>query len=280
MMELLALPPVQRAVVAVLVAGLSFPIVGVVVVHLNLITMRFALMHGALLGGALGLVLGLPPLLATAAVGLVLVAAIGTVSRRSGINLGAVTGVAMAVTVAAAAALAYRLDLPARDALSILWGNVFALRDIDLVATIALAACIGGALVLGRRQLVVLLFDRDVAKTTGVAERVWYYGILVAVALTVAVAMRLVGALLLDVLLLLPALAAGRIARSMRGMFVLAGLFGLGSAAAGFALALAIDLPVSTGVAAAGVTVFVASVGCTASGKRNSVERTRRVGAE
>ena len=257
MIELLSLPPIQRALATILCAGISFPIVGVVVVHLNLITLRFAMMHGAILGGAIGLALGIHPLPATAVIGLVMVVALGHASRRSGINLGALAGVAMAVTVAIVAALVYRIDLPARDTLSILWGNIYALRDIDLALTATLTVAIIIILVAGRLSIMAVLYDRETARTAGVAEAAWYYGILIVVAFTVALAMRLVGALLLDVLLLLPALAAGRIARSMRGLFVTAAVVGLVATAAGFFLSLAADLPASSGVAAASLLLFL-----------------------
>ena len=60
--------------------------------------------------------------------------------------------------------------------------------------------------------------------------------------------MRLIGALLLDAILLLPAILAGYFAKSMKGMFFYAAGFGLFSGAAGFFLSLAIDIPASSGV--------------------------------
>jgi zinc transport system permease protein len=60
--------------------------------------------------------------------------------------------------------------------------------------------------------------------------------------------MKLIGALLLDAILLLPAILAMALARSVRGLFLLAAAAGLAVAAAGFAVALVIDLPASAGV--------------------------------
>jgi zinc transport system permease protein len=60
--------------------------------------------------------------------------------------------------------------------------------------------------------------------------------------------MKLIGALLLDAILLLPAILAMALARSVRGLFLLAAAAGLAVAAAGFAVALLVDLPASAGV--------------------------------
>jgi zinc transport system permease protein len=75
---LLLLPPVQRAVLALIIAGAIFPIAGVWIVGLNILPVRFAMMHIALLGIALGLLLGADPGL----VGLILCGLTGVALAR------------------------------------------------------------------------------------------------------------------------------------------------------------------------------------------------------
>ena len=256
---MLAYPPVLRGLLALAVAGLSFPLTGVLVLRMNLITLRFALMHAALLGGAASIAFGIHPTPATLVVSALLVALMGRIARRSGAGLGPVTTMIMAVSVAAAAAITYRYDVPARDTLAILWGNIYALRPVDLWTT----AVFGGALIAAawtlRRQLSAMMLSSEIAFVSGMNEKALYYGVLFGVALTVGVAMRLLGALMLDVLLLLPALAAGQVARAVRSLFALSMVFGLVAAVTGFFLSLAVDVPASTGVAAAGVVILIAT---------------------
>jgi zinc transport system permease protein len=61
--QTLTYPFMQHAVIAILFAGIAFPMIGVSVISLNLIPLRFAMMHIALLGGAVGLFLKVDPLL-------------------------------------------------------------------------------------------------------------------------------------------------------------------------------------------------------------------------
>ena len=61
--ELLQLVPVQRAGIALLLAAVALPVVGVVIVGLDIMPVRFAMMHVALLGIAVGLLTGLDPML-------------------------------------------------------------------------------------------------------------------------------------------------------------------------------------------------------------------------
>lgn len=258
---MLGYPPVLRGLLALAFAGVSFPLAGILVLRMNLITMRFALMHGALLGGAIGLALGIHPLIATIAVNGVMVALIGRLARQERAELGAVTTMIMVVAVALAAAVSYRFSVPAKDSLVILWGDVFALRPFDLVITGVFSVAVILVVVIAHRPLIAVLYDREVAVVSGVNESFAYYAVLFGVATTIAVAMRLLGALLLDVLVILPALIALRLATSARATFLIASVVGFAAAVGGFFLSLWIDIPASTGVAIVGVAVLAVSMG-------------------
>lgn len=255
-MSLLAYPPILRGLLALLVAGLAFPLTGVLVVRMNLITLRFAMMHTALLGGAAAIALGLHPTATTVVLTVLLVALIGRVARRTGAGLGPVTTMLMALTVAGAAALTYRFNVPARDTLSILWGNIYALRPVDLWVTLGFALVLAAVTWWHRRGLAAMMYSPEIAFVSGMNEKALYYGVLFGVAITVGVAMRLLGALMLDVLLLLPALVAGQLARSVRGLFAWAMAAGIVAAAGGFFISLGIDIPASAGVAAVSVVLL------------------------
>jgi zinc transport system permease protein len=58
----LHLPFVQHALIGVLFAGIAFPLIGVFIILLDLVPLRFAMMHVALLGGAVGLFLKIDPM--------------------------------------------------------------------------------------------------------------------------------------------------------------------------------------------------------------------------
>src|SRR5690606_15000611 len=102
------------------------------------------------------------------------------------------------------------------------------------------------------RELQAVLYHRELATALGVPARLVWYGILGLTGAAVAVAIRLVGALLVDALLLLPAMAALPLARSLAGAFVLTSTFGLLAALAGAAASLAFDWPIGASVGAAG----------------------------
>ena len=243
-----ALTPIVRGFAVLMLAGAFFPLTGVFILRLNLITLRFMLMHGTLLGGAIALGFGLEPLYLGLVINLVLILAVAQISRRSGTNVGHITTFFMVLTIGLAFAVMYRMKVPAKDALSILWGSLFALSRTDAIATVGFSLAIGCFVLLLFRPLKAILFDREVALTSGVREGMLYNVILIFTGLTVAFAMKLIGALLLDALLLLPAIIASFFARSIRQMFLLSGCIGLICGITGFFSSLALDIPASSGV--------------------------------
>ena len=60
LLPIFMLPPVFRGGIALIVSGACFPLCGVMVLRLQLVPLRYMLMHGVILGGALALAFSLP----------------------------------------------------------------------------------------------------------------------------------------------------------------------------------------------------------------------------
>ena len=255
-----AYAPVARGFLALTAAGVSFPLIGVFVLRLNLVPLRFALMHGALLGGAAALASGIDPLAAGIAVDLALVFVISPLSRRSGLRESHVSTLFMVLTVGLAFAVVYKADVPAQDAFSIFWGSLYALTRLDLALVASFSVLIAGFVAVQFRRITAVLYSREIAFTSGVPERALTNAIMALTGVTVAFGMKLIGALLLDSILLLPAIAATFFARSVKGLFVIASAAGLVSAAIGFFVSLAFDLPASSAVTVVSALLLCAGI--------------------
>lgn len=242
LVDLLALPVIQRSGLALLVAGLFLPLVGVLIVGLDILTVRFAVMHVALLGLALGLWIGVDPSL----LALVLCGVVGTAIAPLAGRPGGLSGpMGLLMTIAAALALLVLAvsGVNANDSFSLLWGSILATRPADLALLVVLCVAVVGWFVRGRRSIGLLLFDREVAACSGVAVGAFTAAALFGVSVSIAASIRLTGALLIDSLTILPALAARNLASSLTSMAWTAVGIGLAGNVAGFLLALVLDLP-------------------------------------
>lgn len=240
--ELLALPSIQRSFVAVVIAGAALPVAGVFIVGLDVIPLRFAMMHVALLGIALGLWIGVDGTLAGLLLCAVVGAALAPLAGRPA-GLSGPTGFVMTMAIAAALLVLSVSGVNANGAFALLWGSILATRWLDLALLVAVAALMLGVYALRRRQLALLLFDRDLATCSGVRVAGLTTVLLVAVAVATASAVRLTGALLVDAVTLLPALAARNLAVSLHSAVRWAMAIGLVGNVAGFLFALLLDQP-------------------------------------
>lgn len=240
--ELLQLLPVQRAGLALLLAAVGLPVIGVVIVGLDIMPVRFAMMHVALLGIAIGMLTGLDPMLCALVACALAGAGVAPLARTPD-GLSGAMGLLMSLAVAAALLVLAVSGVNASGAFALLWGSILSVGTADLVVLGALAVLVPGLFWWRRRDVALLLYDRELAQCSGVAVSKLTLLLLVLVAVSVAGALKLTGALLVDALTLLPALAARRLGTSLVSITAWAVGIGIAVNLTGFLLALWLDLP-------------------------------------
>jgi ABC-type Mn2+/Zn2+ transport systems, permease components len=270
-LELIALAPVQRGFFAFLVAGMTFPIVGVFIVVLDLVTLRFTLMHGALLGGVLGILFGVDGLLVSLGITVIIASLLGPASSRLKIDISNSSALFMIATVALAFLIIDKAHIAALDAFSVFWGSIYALSPGDVVIVCLTAAMIVGFLLFNRRRITAVLFDRDIAFSVGVRSAAFINAIIVITGVVIAVLMKLIGALLVDCLLILPALGAVSLAKSMKQLFGLSVLLGFVSSLIGFIVSLVVQIQPSQAVTFVSLALLALMHGGQAIRNRRSV---------
>ncbi|WP_406102743.1 metal ABC transporter permease [Streptomyces sp. NBC_01003] len=240
--QLLQLIPVQRAGFALLLAAVGLPVIGVVIVGLDIMPVRFAMMHVALLGIALGLLTGLDPMLCALLACALAGAGVAPLARTPD-GLSGAMGLLMSLAIAAALLVLAVSGVNAQGAFALLWGSILSVGTADLWLLGALAVFVPALFWWRRRDLALLLYDRELALTSGVHVDRLTLLLLVLVAVSVAGAIKLTGALLVDALTLLPALAARRLGTSLKSITAWAVCIGVVVNLTGFLLALLLDWP-------------------------------------
>lgn len=240
--ELFLLAPVQRAMAATIIAGAGLPIVGVWILGLDIVPLRFAMMHVALFGMALGTLLQVEPL----ALAMLLCAASGAAlaplaSRPEG--LAGPIGLLMTLSIALALLMLSVAGVSASAAFELLWGSVLAMRSVDLIALAIVVAVLAGFQVRFHSSLRLLLYDRELALCSGVRVGALTVGLLALMAIAIGASIKLTGALLVDAVTLLPALAARNLGHSFNAILAWATAIGAAGSAAGFVLTLWVDQP-------------------------------------
>jgi len=239
---LFELPVVRRSALALLIASIGLPVVGVLMVGLDVIPVRFAVMHTALLGVALGLVFGFDPVVGAVAVSAIAVMALAPLAGRPG-GLSGPMGLLMTLAIAAALLVLSISGVNATGAFELLWGSILATRPSDVILLLIITLAVLGLFFARRRAIGLLLFDRETAICAGIGVGALTVACLGLTAVAIAGSIRLTGALLVDAVTLLPAVAARNLARSFTSMVAWAIAVGVVGNGIGFVIALWIDLP-------------------------------------
>lgn len=246
--DLLTIPTFRRAIVLLLATGASFPLVGVALLKLDLVPARFAVLHAAVLGAIVVTGLGGPPLLGalggSVATGLV----VTRLALRSKGTPSGILAAIMSLSLALAFVAASWLDLTALQALSLLWGDPLGATRFDAVAVLALCAVLLAAVAIFYKDVELIVYSPRLARDLGYPVALLYGTIVTVACVAIAIAMRLTGALLVDGITVLPALAATFLARSFHATLALSVAFGLAANLSGLALAVALDLPASAAI--------------------------------
>lgn len=243
-MELLDYAFMQRALLAAVLVGVTGPAIGIYLVQRRQPLMGDGIGHIAMTGVGLGFLLNTSPVwMATAvsALGAVLMELIRWYGRTRGdialamLFYGGMAGGVMFVNLAPGGSNA--------NLSSYLFGSLSTVAPEDVLAISVLAAFVVAVTLGLRRQLFAVSQDEEFARVTGLPVRALNLLVAVTAAVTVTVAMRVVGLILVSALMVVPVAAAQQLTRSFAATFAIAVALGIGSTVGGTVTSYYQDVP-------------------------------------
>ncbi|UKJ73908.1 zinc ABC transporter permease subunit ZnuB [Azospirillum brasilense] len=218
------------------------------------------LAHSALLGVALGFLLGVNPLIGVVGVCVALALALVGLQRRRALATDTVLGILSHSSLSLGLVAIAFLETLRVDLVAYLFGDILSVTTGDLGWIYAGgAAALGGLLLLWRRLLAVTV-DEDLARVEGMPVEALRLAFMLLIALVIAAAMKIVGILLITSLLIIPAAAARRFSRTPEAMAALASVFGIAAVLGGLLSSLNWDLPGGPSIVVAAAALFLASM--------------------
>jgi len=260
MPEILTYDFMQRALVAAFLVGLAAPMVGVFLVQRRLSLIGDGMGHVALAGVAVGVVTGQAPVL-TALVFAVLAAVVIELVRARGRTSGDVAlavmfygGIALGVVV-----IGTSVDGTPTNLDSFLFGAISTTTDTDLKVFAALAFVVVTLTWALRPRLFAVANDEEYARATGMRVTALNITLAVLTAVTVVVAMRVVGLLLISALMIVPNATAQLIAGSFRSAIRMAVAVGVVCSVGGVTTSFYADTPTGGTIVLLAIALFLAA---------------------
>lgn len=254
-------PFVWRALVAALGVALVAAPLGCFVVWRRMAYFGDTLSHAALLGVALGVVADLEPMLGVLAAALVTGTALVGLQRFGELAVDTLLGILAHATLALGVVVLSFVESVRVDLFAYLFGDILAVGAADLAWILAGGAVVLAALAALWRPLMAMTVHADLARVEGVPVTAVRLAFVLLLAIVVAVAMRIVGILLITSLLVIPPATARRLARAPVQMAVLAAALAAVAVTAGLAASLAWDTPAGPSMVVASAALFVATLG-------------------
>jgi zinc transport system permease protein len=270
-----------RALLGALITGAAAPAIGVYLVQRRLSLIGDGLGHVALTGVGLGLLLHTSPVLMAvlaAAAGAVVIELVRERGRTSGdialsmLFYGGISGGVVLVNLSD--------EGSSRSLVTYLFGSPLTTSRQDLTVMLILGVAVLAVAVLLRPWLFAVCHDEEYARVSGLPVRTLNLILAVTTAVTVTVAMRAVGLLLVSALMVVPVATAQQMTRGFRATMLAAIGLGLLVSGGGVWLSTAIDTgPGATVVLLAIAGFFVITVGAAAVRAARGA-RHRSAGAE
>lgn len=248
-----------RALIAGALVGYLAANLGVFVILKKMSFFSEAIAHSSLTGIALGLLLGINPLLGAVGFSIVIALGIASLANRRAVSMDTLIGVffstAMALGVIIIGQLrGYRVDL-----FGYLFGDILGVSRADVVMIGALAVVTVILLFVFFRVWAKIAFHRDLARVEGIKVELHDRLFITVLALVVALGIKLVGAVLIGPLVIIPAAAAKNASWNLRSMFLLSSIFGLAAAVIGLILSYFINTASGPTIVLVAAAIFALS---------------------
>lgn len=233
---MLELPFMQRALIAAVLVGICAPAVGIYIVQRKMSLLGDGIGHIAFAGVGLGVLTGTSPILmavVVSVIGAILTELVRARAKTSGdlalaiLFYGGIAAGALMISMQSGSNVSVQ---------SFLFGSILTVNREDLIIISTLAVLVVLVTIGMRRVLLAVSHDDEFARVGGVPVNWVNVMIAVTAALTVSVAMRVVGLLLVSALMVLPVAASSQLARSFTATQAGAIAFGVTVAVAGVLL--------------------------------------------
>ncbi len=215
----------QAALITSILVGVMSGVIGSFIILRGLSLMGDAISHAVLPGVAVAYMLGINLLLGASIFGILAAMLIGYVASHSKLK----NDTAIGIVFSAFYALGFVLISLAESSSNlhhILFGNVLAVSDRDLITTTCVLIAVILFIVIFYKELLITSFDETFARTYGLRTQMVHYALMLMLTLVTVSSLQTVGIILVVAMLITPAATAFLWTNKLHWMLVDSAIFG------------------------------------------------------
>jgi len=247
----------QRAVLAGVMSAIISGTIGAFLVQRRLSLLADSLAHTSFGGIALGLFLGVNPLLSALIVSILGATTLSELRRRTTLTGDAMTAVIFSSGLALGVIVVSLGRGFTVNVFGFLFGSILLVGFDDLLVTTLIMLSVLLGIGLFYKELVYMIFDEDSARASGVPVTALDYLLIGLASAAVVGSIRAVGVLLVSALIVMPNLAAASIARSFKESILVAEAFSVISVLIGILVSFHLNLAGGAAIALSAILIYV-----------------------
>lgn len=246
----------RRAFIVGILLAVIIPCIGIIVVLKRLSMIGDALSHTSLAGVAAGLIMGINPILG--AVTACIAAALGIEFIRK--KIPKFSEMSIAIVMSAGIGLAGVLSGHVKNAAnfnSFLFGSIVSISDFEMILVAGISCIVMLAFILLYKELFYIALDERAARLAGIPVAVINFIFTILTAVTVSVAARTVGALIVSSMMVVPVACAMQVGKSYRQTVIYGVIFAVAFTVSGLFLSYYLKLKPGGTIVLLGVLCLV-----------------------
>ncbi len=249
-----------RGLIAALSVAVIAPTIGIFLVVRRQSFLADTLAHVSLAGVAVGLLLGFNPVIAAVLLAVGAALLIERLRSRGGLFGESALSLVLSGSLALAVILLGVAHGFNANLFSYLFGSVTTVSPNDVTIVLALGAAVLLAVLACYKEFFLLSLDEELATAGGLRSAIFNGLLAILAGMTIALSLRIVGALLVGALMVVPVLAASRFSLSFKKTHALAAVLSLFSVVVGFFLSYALDLAAGGVIVGTAIVVFIGAL--------------------
>jgi zinc transport system permease protein len=243
MMELIKYGFFQNAVLAALLMSVACGLTGTYIVSRRMVFISGGITHASFGGVGLGYFLGFPPLAGAAVFAVLAALATENLTRRKVIRNDSVIAIMWSLGMALGIIFIYLTPGYAPNLMSYLFGSIITVSSTDLWLMFALALVVGLFFTVYFRPVLYISFDEQFARTRGIPVMVFNYVLIVLVALTIVLSIRIAGIILVLSILTIPQNISNLFTNRFRSIMIASVATGFAASLLGLVISYYMNIP-------------------------------------
>ncbi|RLC45181.1 MAG: metal ABC transporter permease [Candidatus Cloacimonadota bacterium] len=227
MFELLTYKFMQNAFLSAMLVSIACGIIGTYVVTNRIVFISGGIAHSAYGGIGLGYFLGINPVIGAIIFSIISAVSMGLVSIKTEQKADTIIGVMWAVGMAIGIIFIDLTPGYTGDLMSYLFGSILTVSYSDIFIMIILDIIILSIVMLFFKEFLILSFDKEFAQIRGLNVNLLYIILLILIAGTVVMLMKIVGLIMLIALLTIPAAISSKYTSNLAKMMILSSILGM-----------------------------------------------------